>query len=164
MSKKILVVSDSHGDDKNLHKAISYFGERGRDLELFIHLGDSYKTLEMLQGLVDCPVEAVRGNGDFDQALPTAKLIQIGEEKVFITHGHRYGCKMGFDMMADIARENGAGMVLFGHTHMPVEEQASGVWILNPGSISRPRQYDRRPTYLVLTLEDHHIEHSIVRM
>lgn len=164
MSKKILVVSDSHGYNTNLRKAISFFGEKGKELELLIHLGDS-QGIEEVERLVDCPVEAVRGNCDGVSNLPIAKLISIGNETVLITHGHRYGCKMGTDLMVEMARENGASMVLFGHTHVPMDEQISGVRVLNPGSISSPRQYGHRPTYLVLTIEENNrIEHSIVTM
>lgn len=165
MSRKILVVSDSHGDNTNLCKAISAFGNRGEDLELLIHLGDSQGAIEGIKRLVDCPVEAVRGNCDGASSLPIAKLITIGKETALITHGHRYGCKMGPGRMVEMAQENGAGMVLFGHTHVPMVDQISGIRVLNPGSISRPRQSGFRPTYLVLTIgEDDHIEHAIVTM
>lgn len=165
MSKKILVVSDTHGNNTNLRKVISLFGERGKELSRLIHLGDSQGALESIESLVDCPVDAVRGNCDMSSEMPIANLIMIGNEKVFITHGHRYACKSGIGLMAEMARENGASMVLFGHTHEPMSEQYMGVRVLNPGSISQPRQYGHRPTYLVLTVEDNgKVDFSIVTM
>lgn len=165
MRKKILVVSDTHGVNRNFQKVLDLFGGRGKELSLLIHLGDSHGSLESLQNMVDCPLEAVRGNGDFDPDLPIAKIIRIGQEKALITHGHRYHCKMGTDLMAEMARENGASMVLFGHTHIPMAEQVSGVRVFNPGSITQPRQPDGRPTYLVFTIEeDGRLDYSIVKM
>lgn len=165
MSKKILVVSDSHGNNTNLRKAVEVFGPRGAQLEMLIHLGDIQGSLEGIQRLVDCPVEAVSGNCDFIPGLPGTKLIQIGKEKALLTHGHRYGCKFGTGTMRELAKANGAGMVLFGHTHMPLMENFSDMKIMNPGSISLPRQEGHRPTYLVITIEeDEHLEFAIVTM
>lgn len=165
MSRKILVVSDSHGNNSNLRKAIEAFGPRGEQLEMLIHLGDIQGSLEAIERLVDCPVEAVSGNGDFIPGLPGTKIISIGKEKALITHGHRYGCKMGTGKMRELAEANGAGMVLFGHTHIPLLENFSDMKIMNPGSISQPRQEGHRPTYLVITIEeDEHMEFAIVTM
>jgi hypothetical protein len=165
MSRKILVVSDSHGNNTNLRKAIEVFGTRGEQLERLIHLGDMQVPLEEIQRLADCPVEAVRGNCDFAPELPAVKLLPIGGELALITHGHRYNCRMGTAQMKELARENGAGLVLFGHTHEPLMELDSDVKVLNPGSISLPRQDGHRPTYLVITIEeDNRLEFAAVTM
>lgn len=165
MSRKILVVSDSHGNITNLKKAIEVFGPRGEQLEMLIHLGDIQGSLESIERLVDCPVEAVKGNCDYAPELQGTKLITIGNEKALITHGHRYGCKSGTDAMKELAKANGAGMVLFGHTHMPLIEKSPDMKVLNPGSISLPRQAGYRPTYLVITIEDdERMEFAIVTM
>ena len=71
MAKKILVVSDSHGNNTNLKKAVRAFGPRGEQLEMLIHLGDIQGSLEGIERLVDCPVEAVSGNCDF---IPDRKI------------------------------------------------------------------------------------------
>lgn len=154
MSKKILVVSDSHGNNDNLKKAISNFGPKGKDLEMLIHLGDMQCPLDNIKALVDCPVKAVRGNCDFSSEVPGTDLVMIGGEKAMITHGHRYHCKYNTELMEEIARENGATIVMFGHTHEPMVEGHGGIMVVNPGSISEPRQAGHRPTYLVITLED----------
>ena len=105
------------------------------------------------------------GNCDFIPGLPGTKIISIGSEKALITHGHRYGCKMGTGTMKELAEANGAGMVLFGHTHMPLLENYQDMKIMNPGSISQPRQEGHRPTYLVITVkEDGMMEFAIVTM
>lgn len=165
MADKILVVSDSHGNNVNLRKAIGVFGSRGEQLSMLIHLGDIQDSLESIQRFVDCPVVAVGGNCDFSPDLPGTKLVSIGKEKALLTHGHRYGCKMGTKTMEELAKANGAGLVLFGHTHMPMLEDSKEVKVMNPGSISFPRQMGFRPTYLVITVEeDGHLEFAIVEM
>lgn len=151
MSQKILIVSDSHGRDKNLQQAIQNMGSY---LDRMIHLGDSQHDPERLTGMVDCPVEMVRGNCDGLSRLPGTKLVDLGPHKAMITHGHLYGGSVGIPQMKSMARENGADIVMFGHTHIPMLEQEDGMTVLNPGSISQPRQDGRRPTYMVMTIED----------
>ena len=154
MSEKILVVSDSHGMNTNLKRALKHFGRRGKDLAMMIHLGDMGGTRREIEGMVDCPLEMVKGNGDFDAGLSFSKLIKIWDETALITHGHRYNCKYSTQAMADMAKENGASMVFFGHTHEPLVDTAGDIKLLNPGSITLPRQAGFRPTYMVVTRED----------
>lgn len=151
MSQKILIVSDSHGSDRYLRKAIENMGGH---IDLMIHLGDSEVNPEQISRLVSCPVEMVRGNSDGISKLPMSKLIDIGEHRALLTHGHQYGGRFGIPRMRETAKENGADIVMFGHIHEPVVEQEDGITVLNPGSISRPRQDGHRPTYLVMTIEE----------
>ena len=154
MSRKILVVSDSHGYNGNLLEALSHFGKNGKDLEMLIFLGDSQGALEELEGFIDCPVKAVRGNCDYSSEYPLVDFVEIDDEVAMITHGHRYGCNYSTETLADVAEANGASIVMYGHTHIPVVTEENGVTILNPGSISLPRQQGRKPSYLVITIED----------
>lgn len=152
MSTKILIVSDSHGKMDNLRKAI---GNMAGTMDRMIHLGDSLCSLETMEELAGCPVDMVRGNSDgFTCSLPLSKLVKIGDYTAFLTHGHRYDCKWSLGPMKEAARENGAGIVMFGHTHMPLLEPYGDVVVLNPGSISQPRQEGHRPTYMVMTVAD----------
>ena len=151
MSQKILIVSDSHGNDRYLRKAIENMGEY---LDMMIHLGDSETSPDQISRLVSCPVEMIRGNSDGLSKLPMTKLIDIGKHRALLTHGHQYGGRFGIPMMKETARENGADIVMFGHIHEPVLEQEDDITVLNPGSISRPRQEGHRPTYMVMTIED----------
>ncbi len=57
------------------------------------------------------------------------------------------------------ALEYGYDVVMYGHTHVPYIEIGDDVTILNPGSISYPRQAGRKPTFLSWrsTKKDRHI-------
>ena len=41
-------------------------------------------------------------------------------------------------------------VVMFGHTHVPLIKEKKDMLLLNPGSISLPRQSGREKTYIVL--------------
>ena len=47
-------------------------------------------------------------------------------------------------------------IVIFGHTHVPVFKQISGIWLLNPGSPARPRE-GSHAGFAVLTLNRGHM-------
>ena len=42
----------------------------------------------------------------------------------------------------------------YGHTHRPVVEEEDGILVINPGSLTFPRQQGRRPSYAVMDVEE----------
>lgn len=152
MAEKILIVSDSHGANDNLRRVVK---NMAGTMSRMIFLGDAVCSPEVIVGIAGCPVDFVRGNCDSSlSGIPISKLIEIGEHKVLITHGHQYGVNMGTDTLRQAARENGADIAMFGHTHRPLIDTSSDVTLLNPGSVSQPRQEGREKTYLVMNIEE----------
>jgi len=151
MPVKILIVSDTHGNNTNLKKAVTNMGGK---LDLVIHLGDVVCDPGVIRKIAGCPVEMVKGNCDPFINLQSAKLIDIAGHKAFITHGHIYGGSWGIGTMRDIAKENGAEVVMFGHTHEPFIERYPEVTVINPGSLSKPRQDGHKPSYIVMDVSD----------
>ena len=45
-------------------------------------------------------------------------------------------------------------IVMFGHTHRPVIQVEDEITLINPGSISYPRQQDGKNTYIILEISD----------
>ena len=43
---------------------------------------------------------------------------------------------------------------MFGHTHRPFFLQKDGMTILNPGSLSFPRQEGRRSSYMIMEVDE----------
>ena len=66
MSVKILIVSDSHGNNRNLIQAVKNM--RGT-MDMMIHLGDMECSPDSIRSLVECPVEMVKGNCDYGNEL-----------------------------------------------------------------------------------------------
>lgn len=140
---KVLIVSDTHRDDRNLEKVIGKVGP----IDHFIHLGDAEGSEFYYEQIVNCPIHIVSGNCDFYSDLPREEEFMLGKYRVLITHGHYYHVAFGTEELKQIARERGYDIVMYGHTHRPLVESEGGVTIVNPGSISRPRQ-DKRPSYI----------------
>lgn len=146
---KILIVSDTHGKHENLKLVF----EQEKPIDRMIHLGDAEGCEDFIQGLAGCPLDIVAGNNDFFSQLPTEKTIYLGNYKILVTHGHYYNVNAGIAGLQKDANARGFHIVMFGHTHRPLVERGNGIITLNPGSLSYPRQEGRRPSYIVMDMD-----------
>lgn len=146
---RILIVSDTHKKHTNLELVL----KKTEPLDLLIHLGDAEGAEDYIEAIAGCPVEMIAGNNDFFSALPREEEIMIGKYKVFLTHGHYYYVSVGIEHICREGKARGADIVMFGHTHRPCLEYAEDMVVLNPGSLSYPRQDGRRPSYILMELD-----------
>ena len=147
---KILIVSDTHGR----HECLETVLEQEKPLDMMIHLGDVDNCGHYIEAMAECPVEMVAGNNDFFSDLPGEREFHIGKYRVMLTHGHYYYVNAG---TAHIKREAVARRIdiaMFGHTHRPFLEQDELGVVLNPGSISYPRQDGKRPSYIIMEIDE----------
>ncbi len=151
---RILIMSDSHGRNENVELAIAQVREEIGEFQMLIHLGDVGDARE-IESLAGVPCYIVRGNTDYDAKLLNANVIKASGHRIFATHGHLYQVDMRLDLLRFAALENDCDIAMYGHTHVPyLEEDPDDVTILNPGSISKPRQADHRYTYMVMEIDD----------
>ena len=148
---KILVVSDTHRKDDNLKLVLS----EECPLDMLIHLGDAEGSEHFIPDWVnpECRMEMVLGNNDIFSRLDREREIDIAGHKAFITHGHYYGVSMGPEGLVDEAKSRGCDIAMYGHTHRPFLDVIDGVTVLNPGSLSYPRQEGRRPSYMIIHVD-----------
>ncbi len=147
---RVLIISDTHSNHKYLRRVFE--SERPRDL--VIHLGDSEGCEDYIKEDAKCPVEIVSGNCDFFSSLEQEKVLKIGKYNVFITHGHYYNVNVGLDSMVREAKGQGCDIVMFGHTHRPLLDYSRDIIVVNPGSLSYPRQEGRKPSYVVMEIDE----------
>lgn len=155
---KILIVSDTHRKHGNLEAVLEKIGP----LDLMVHLGDAEGAEDYIEAIADCPVEIVAGNNDFFSRLDRECELRIGKYKAFLTHGHYYNVALGTERLCEEARTRKADIAMFGHTHRPFLEIMEDLVILNPGSISYPRQEGRRPSYIVMEIDDREEAHYTI--
>ena len=148
--QKILVVSDTHGHDDNFYRVL----DLEEPLDGIIHCGDFEGSEGKFALAADCPVYFVAGNNDFFSDLNRELEFEIAGHKCFMTHGHQYLVSMDLENIRAEGFSRGAEMVFFGHSHRPVTKNVGGIYLFNPGSLSYPRQEGRRPSYLILNLEN----------
>lgn len=147
---KILIVSDTHGRDANLKKLVA----GTEPFDCLIHLGDVEGSEAKIRRMVSCPVYMVSGNNDFFSDLPRELEFEFEKYRIMMTHGHYYYVSLNLDELWRQARSRGLDIVMFGHTHRPFLETRDGITLLNPGSISYPRQDGRRPSYIWMEINE----------
>lgn len=148
--RKYLVVSDTHGRDQNFYDVLDIEGK----IDGLIHCGDFEGSEGRFALAVECPVYFVAGNNDFFSDLNRELEFDLSGHHFFVTHGHNYYVSMDLESIKDEGIARGADVVVFGHTHRPVVKESDGIYLLNPGSLSYPRQEGRRPSYLVITADE----------
>lgn len=146
---KILVVSDTHGQNRNLEIVVG----RIKPIDMLLHLGDVEGSEYLVDKIGECPAYIVRGNCDMNGKLPGEIVLPVEGHTIFMTHGHRYMAGYGTARLKEAARARGADIVLYGHTHVPLLQHEDGMTILNPGSLSKPRQEDRKCSYAVIEID-----------
>src|SRR5215210_3801045 len=121
--------------------------ERIAGADRLLHAGD-FSTLDVLRELeaIGPPVVGVYGNvdsADLRRLLPEERVVDAEGARIAMVHdaGPRSG------RLERMRRRFGdrADVVVFGHSHMPLHEQApDGFQILNPGS---PTERRRAPSH-----------------
>ena len=146
---KILIVSDTHRNNINYLKVV----ERTGPLDMVVHCGDIEGSELVISKAAGCPVEMVQGNNDFFSELPREKEFMVGQYKVWLTHGHNYYIAMNSEIIKQEARVREVDIVMCGHTHKPVVDIMNDLTLINPGSISYPRQENRKPSYIIMEID-----------
>ncbi|MGI6722622.1 MAG: metallophosphoesterase family protein [Anaerovoracaceae bacterium] len=157
---KMLVVSDTHGSISRVLE----IAEKITDIDLLVHLGDYYEDAVRIAEALGVDYAAVRGNCDgalrFED---TSSVLETECGRILLTHGHTEGVRRGGGYSGLLSRceQMDCCAVFFGHTHVAVNDEIDGVRILNPGSISRPRD-GSRGSYAIVHTSEQGIECSVL--
>ncbi|AVX19830.1 MULTISPECIES: metallophosphoesterase [Carboxydocella] len=153
---KILVFSDTHGRWQLCREVLDREGRA----DAILHAGDHYDDAIALSQVIEVPVYGVKGNCDW--AGPEEKKLVLADVPLLLLHGHRYGAKSGLSSLYYKGQEEGVRIVVFGHSHIPVQEDDGQVLLFNPGSLARPRTGSPYGSYGRLWLEQDGIRVEIV--
>ncbi|MEG2353187.1 MAG: phosphodiesterase [Clostridium sp.] len=150
---KLFFISDIHGSKYYLQKALQRYHEENADY--IIILGDAlyhgprnalpkdYEPKEVCQLLnkYKDKIIAVRGNCDseVDQMvlnypmMSDYSIILYNNRRLFLTHGHIFNK----DNLPNLSEND---LIIHGHTHVPFAEKFENIFLINPGSISIPKE------------------------
>ena len=146
---KILIVSDTHGRHSAFDKALKEAGK----IDALVHLGDTEGGEDYIEAVCGCPAYVLAGNNDFFSDNLREMEVVFGTKKAFMTHGHYYYVSLGPERIIEEGKMRNADIVMFGHTHKPFLEMIDGMIVLNPGSLSNPRQEGRKGSYIMMEIE-----------
>ena len=138
--KTAVVLSDTHGNKKDLLKLEGII----KEADYIFHLGDGFYDLNIFGTDITKKIVQVVGNCD-PVAYDSERLIEIDGVKIFMTHGHLYGAKGGNLRLLYKAKEVGADVCFYGHSHQAVIEEVDGVTLANPGNVTR---YSTNKTFI----------------
>lgn len=140
---KVLIVSDNHRDESSLLDLIHIYKD---EVDLWLHCGDS----EFGEGhSVWNTFKTVQGNMDWENNLPKVRTEGLNETRFVILHGHKHRVKRSLDDMLEVAKDNNASIVFYGHTHVAKVDKKEEVYFINPGSITQPRGISRVGSYAI---------------
>lgn len=148
--QRIMIVSDTHKRLGNLYEAL----EREGHIDAMIHLGDLEGDEEIIDEMIDGKVFMVPGNNDYYSQASREIEMQLAGKNILLTHGHYYYVSLDLQMIRSEAIARGMDIVMFGHTHRPVIQVEDEITLINPGSISYPRQQDGKCTYIMLEISE----------
>lgn len=159
---KLLFISDIHGSLYYIKKAIEVFKEEKADYLAI--LGDElyhgprnplpleYNPMgvaELLNQFAD-RIIAVKGNCDSEvdelvlnfPIMAPSSIILYNGRRLFLTHGHIYN-------ESNLPNLSDGDVLIYGHIHIPKAEKKDNIYIINPGSISLPKE-GKPSTYGIL--------------
>ena len=168
---KLMIASDIHGSAGSCRKMLDQFGKEGAQRllllgDLLYHgprndLPEDYRPKEVISLLngKKQSLLCVRGNceAEVDQmvlefpVLSDSMILFLDGRMVFATHGHIFH----EDHLPPLQEGD---ILLHGHTHVPVLENRGSYILLNPGSVSLPKQNTAKSYMIyengVFTLKD----------
>lgn len=159
---KILFVSDIHGSLYYARKALKAY--KKENAGYIVLLGDELyhgarnplpaeynpkETAQLLNEFAD-RIIAVRGNCDSEvdemvldfPIVADYSFVLYNGKRLFLTHGHIYNDD-------NLPKLSDGDVFIYGHTHIPRAEKKEGIFFINPGSITLPKENNPN-TYGVL--------------
>lgn len=159
---KLFFISDIHGSIYYLKKALEFFNEEKADYlvilgDILYHgarnpLPQEYSPKEVIDHINSYSdrIIAVRGNCDSEvdemvldfPIMATYSNILYNKRRLFLTHGHIYN-------EVKLPNLRPGDILIHGHTHILRADKKDNIYILNPGSITLPKENNPQ-TYGVL--------------
>ena len=158
---RVVVLADTHAP-RRWRSCPPRVARELRGADLILHAGDVCTAAVLAELAEYAPVVAVAGNNDGPDvadwgATPTAELTLDGLRVAML---HDTGSASG--RLARMRRAfPGADLVVFGHSHIPLDQSGYGLRIFNPGS---PTDRRRQPqgTLGVLRITDGELAEAVI--
>ncbi|MCM8791939.1 MAG: metallophosphoesterase [Candidatus Omnitrophica bacterium] len=133
---RIGVISDTHIPERA--QSIPTKVIKGlKECEVILHAGDlvELKVLDILRDITD-QVVAVYGNMDYPavkKRLPSKQIIELENLRIGLFHGWGSPHQL-MDIVRDVFKSEKVDIIIFGHSHYPINEDIEGIRYFNPGS------------------------------
>lgn len=148
---RYLLISDTHMPRRG--KALPKpFVELAAHADAILHTGDFTELSVVLELECYSPIYAVQGNNDSLEVVsrfPEEQIVDLDGLRVGMTHGHLGSAKSTPERAREQFSAADVDLIVFGHSHIPFDQDIAGIRCLNPGSLCDPR---RQPTASFISL------------
>lgn len=141
--KKIIILSDTHKNQKNIRKI---FTNETEYTHIF-HLGDDFEDMDKNIDITD-NIELIRVPGIYhsgykDGTLPAILEIKIENWRFALAH-----------RLEDLLKTNfPADIYLYGHTHQYNYDHIADKYFINPGHLKAKTDRGQKASYVVMTID-----------
>lgn len=152
--KKILVISDTHGNNEWINLKFNY--------DYVIHAGDHLNNHSFMIKNCDYFVD---GNNDLGNKF--IEKFEICNFKFILVHGDEQGIRNykhedWTNPFINNEKFKDGDIIIFGHTHIPVIKYLNKQIIINPGSYSKPR-LGMEKSFCEILIDKNDIKIQIIR-
>ncbi|MEA3489314.1 MAG: metallophosphoesterase family protein [Candidatus Omnitrophota bacterium] len=160
---KIGVIADTHipvSAARLPQKVYDYF----KDCDLIIHAGDvvEMSVIEELSKLAE--TKAVQGNMDspeLKRRFPEKMVIDAGGKTIGVIHGR--GPSFRVKRMVGASFSKKPDIIIFGHSHSPVNEKINGTLFFNPGTPT-DRVFARYRSFGIIEVDGDDVRGEIIEV
>jgi putative phosphoesterase len=158
---RVVVLADTHAP-RRWRVCPPRVAAQLRDADLILHAGDVCVASVLTELSQYAPVVAVLGNNDDPDVAGwgAGQTAELDLDGLSVAMVHDSGAASG--RMVRMRRQfPGADLVVFGHSHIPLDLSAAGLRIFNPGS---PTDRRRQPhgTLGLLQIDSGHLTHASI--
>lgn len=137
---KILIVSDSHGNQDTLDQILL----QNPRMDLYLHAGDSLQNPYTLK-----PFISVKGNCDYDINLLENIKLKTPYGFLYMQHKPYFS--------SNVLNDDNIKIFISGHTHIRQFKKIDNKYFINPGSIAFSRD-PLGPSYCILTIDKDNVD------
>lgn len=123
----ILITSDLHGNKNKLLEIVNKYPKHEH-----INAGDIVMDEDIY---LDHNLIIVKGNCDFSNKLPLARVFMLEDKRFLLVHGHIQGVKLRMKKLVNLAKSMQVDYCIFGHTHKRYLKVVDNITFINPGSL-----------------------------
>ncbi len=164
MPLRIVVIADTHMPAR-ARCLPDQVVAAARAADMVIHAGD-FTESALLDELREFPrFVGVAGNMDgpgIAGVLREREILELEGVRVAVAHGWGAPGPLPQALLREFAKDK-VGVIVFGHTHAPCNQEVDGVLLFNPGSPTDTRFAPYR-SYGILTIEHGAVRGEIVKL
>ncbi|MDD4954974.1 MAG: metallophosphoesterase [Candidatus Omnitrophica bacterium] len=163
---RILVISDTH-IPVVADKLPAIVIEEAKKSDFCLHAGDFISDTVFYELSRIIKTYGVLGNMDESSLkgkLPEKQIIEFGSVRLGLIHGRGSPAMLMDYINAAFGQElNNLNMVVFGHTHNPLDKEINGKIYFNPGSCT-DKVFAPYSSYGILEIEKNTVKRRIVKI